>query len=79
MHPRYVRTATYSGNAATRKLQIRVIHEDHSGSLATITPELAALRATMLERLIPDTVPESEWGDLVTDEEYQNAPTAVSR
>ena len=33
----------------------------------------------MWEAPAPDTVPESEWGDLVTNEEYQNAPAAVSR
>src|SRR6185436_2707898 len=32
--------------------RIRVSHEDHLGSLAAITPELAALRATILERRV---------------------------
>ena len=33
----------------------------------------------MWEAPAPDSVPESEWGDLLTDQEYQKTPAAGSR
>jgi len=42
-------------------------------------PEHFMTHIAMWEAPSPDSVPESEWGDLVTDQEYQNTPATGSR
>ena len=42
-------------------------------------PDHFMTHVAMWEALAPDSEPESEWGDLVTDEEYQKTPALGSR
>jgi len=42
-------------------------------------PDHFMTHLAMWEAPAPDSVPESEWGDLLTDQEYQKTPAAGSR